>query len=291
MRVVVDTNVVFRAFLSRESPIWRDLFKPATPIAFFSPRFLSGEIEEHWDRICTKSRMEAEDLAAARDEIFRLLTFVDTEEISPAHRTEAYELCRDIDPKDTPFVALAIHLRALLWSYDKELREGLSPKGFTTFYEPRISTQTMVDYLREARSITGQTFVRDSHVDPDGDAVIVFFHDFDEYRQDRPTSRITESMFEQYFASGDRIHKTLLLDSVRILRNLPALRSIEIVVPFDGAVYSVELTRVETEEYFGIDLLELAYDPSKWVRFASDFGYDADQQQGFFRRFGQRRKS
>jgi hypothetical protein len=98
-------------------------------------------------------------------------------------------------------------------------------------------------------------------------------------------------MFERYFASGDHILKTLLLDSIRILRNLPALRSIETVVPFDSAVYSIGLTRAEAEEYFGIDLLELAYDPSKWTRFAADFGYDADRRQDFFRRFGQRRKS
>ena len=290
MRVVVDTNVVFRAFLSRDSPIWRVLLHPASPILFFAPQFLSVEIEEHWDRISRKSRMNADDLALARDEIFRLLTFVDIEEISTADRREAYELCRDVDPEDTPFVALSIHLRALLWSYDRKLREGISSKGFTTFYEPGITTETMVDYLKEARSITGQTFVRDSRVNPDGDAVIVFFHDFDEYRQERPTSRVTASMFEQYFASGDRILKSLLLDSVRILRNLPTLRSIEIVMPFEGDVYSVRLTRAEAEEYFRIDLLELAYDASKWVEFTSGFGFDVGRRHDFFRRFGQRQE-
>jgi predicted nucleic acid-binding protein len=76
MRVVVDTNVVFRAFLSRESPIWRDLLQPATPVTFFSPRFLSVEIEEHWDRICTKSWIEAEELVSILMVTLSLFSFM-----------------------------------------------------------------------------------------------------------------------------------------------------------------------------------------------------------------------
>ena len=290
MRVVVDTNIVFRALLSRNSPIWRHLFQPEKPISFFAPQFLEKEITEHWDRIRKKTKMEEDDLDSARDEIFQHLTFIDIEDISLDDRTRAYELCRDVDPKDTPFVALSIHLQALLWTKDVDLRKGISPKGFTFFFEPYITTESMVDYLKAAGSITGQGFVRGSRVDPNGDAVITFFHDFNEYRQVHPTSRVTADQFTQYFATGDRILKSLLLDSVRILRNLPALRSINIVLPFEGNLSSVNLSRTEAEEYFGIDLLELAYDPAKWVQFTSDFGYDKSRRKDFFRRFGRQEK-
>src|SRR5688500_11923833 len=116
MRVVVDTNVVFRALLSRDSPIWRRLIQPDESITFFAPRFLITEIEEHWNRILTKTKMKPDDLAVARDEIFRLLTFIDIDEIPTGVRAEAYKICRDVDLKDIPFVALSIHLRALLWT-------------------------------------------------------------------------------------------------------------------------------------------------------------------------------
>ncbi len=291
MRVVVDTSIVFRALLSRNSPIWRHLFQPEKTISFFAPRFLVMEIKEHWDRILKKTKMEADDLVVARDEIFEHLTFIDIEEISTADRARAYELCRDVDAKDTPFVALSMHLQALFWTNDVELRKGISPNGFTFFFEPHVTTQTMVDYLEAVGSITGQGFVQNSRVDPEGDAVVTFFHDFDEYRKAHPTSRITADQFTRYFATGDRILKSLLLDSVRILRNLPTLRSIDILLPFEGDIWSVKLSRSEAEEYFGIDLLELAYDPAKWVQFTSDVGYDRNRRKDFFRRFGRQEKA
>jgi len=44
-------------------------------------------------------------------------------------------LCKDIDESDTPFVALTIELKALLWTGDKKLKEGLKKKGFISFFE------------------------------------------------------------------------------------------------------------------------------------------------------------
>ena len=41
-----------------------------------------------------------------------------------------------MDLKDTPFVALALHLDAHLWTDDKELKTGLRAKGFDRFFEP-----------------------------------------------------------------------------------------------------------------------------------------------------------
>jgi predicted nucleic acid-binding protein len=49
---------------------------------------------------------------------------------------EARRLCRGIDDKDTPFVALAIHLKARLWTEDEELKRGLRARGFERFFEP-----------------------------------------------------------------------------------------------------------------------------------------------------------
>ena len=49
---------------------------------------------------------------------------------------EAYRLCREVDEKDTAYVALALHLDGRLWTHDSELKIGLRARGFDRFYEP-----------------------------------------------------------------------------------------------------------------------------------------------------------
>ncbi len=56
--------------------------------------------------------------------------------VSPDHRHRAYELCRDIDPTDTPHVAITLETGGLLWTGDEKLKRGLVAKGFSRFFEP-----------------------------------------------------------------------------------------------------------------------------------------------------------
>jgi predicted nucleic acid-binding protein len=64
------------------------------------------------------------------------LTFHDELSLSRASVEEADRLCADLDPKDTPFVALTIELGGRLWTGDKALVRGLRAKGFDRFYLP-----------------------------------------------------------------------------------------------------------------------------------------------------------
>jgi predicted nucleic acid-binding protein len=47
---------------------------------------------------------------------------------------EARRLCRDVDLKDTPFVAPALHLDSRLWTGDDLLKTSLKAKGFDRFF-------------------------------------------------------------------------------------------------------------------------------------------------------------
>ena len=62
--------------------------------------------------------------------------------VSDSNRRIAYELCRDIDPKDTPHIAISIELNGLLWTGDKALKKGFKEKGFNRFYDPSDSSPT-----------------------------------------------------------------------------------------------------------------------------------------------------
>jgi predicted nucleic acid-binding protein len=49
---------------------------------------------------------------------------------------EAHRLCHDIDPTDTPHIALTLTLDGRLWTGDRRLMEGLKRKGFERFFVP-----------------------------------------------------------------------------------------------------------------------------------------------------------
>jgi predicted nucleic acid-binding protein len=63
------------------------------------------------------------------------MSFYDEQTMREESKQEAYNLCWDVDAKDTPFVALTIELGGQLWTNDKELKNGLRDKGFDAFFE------------------------------------------------------------------------------------------------------------------------------------------------------------
>ena len=53
-------------------------------------------------------------------------------------RQHGYDLCKDIDVHDIPFLSLALELNLPLWTGDKKLKNGLLGKGYYNFYEPLL---------------------------------------------------------------------------------------------------------------------------------------------------------
>lgn len=64
--------------------------------------------------------------------VLSTINFVSEEQISEQSWIKAFELTKDIDEDDTPFVALGIELNAKLWTGDKMLAKGLAKKGIDT---------------------------------------------------------------------------------------------------------------------------------------------------------------
>lgn len=49
---------------------------------------------------------------------------------------EAHKLCKGVDEKDTPYIALTVHLEGRLWTEVMVLKQALRAKGFNDFFEP-----------------------------------------------------------------------------------------------------------------------------------------------------------
>lgn len=125
MRVVADSNIVFSALISGK-PVYLDIFRMARVSV---PDFMLLEIEKYEARIIKKTKLAGTFRQFTRD-LFSEITVIPKLAIAPESFAEAYELCKDIDEKDTPFLALSIDLALPLWTNDKPLTDGLRAKGY-----------------------------------------------------------------------------------------------------------------------------------------------------------------
>ena len=128
--LVVDTNIVFSAIV-KPGKIRDILFK--APLKLYAPEELVEELEELEPRILRYTRLSREEaLIVKRVIITSILEIVPREEyISTARKI--YPLLEKVDPKDTPFAALAMHLDIPLWTGDKELLRFSARTGHKHF--------------------------------------------------------------------------------------------------------------------------------------------------------------
>lgn len=133
--VVIDANIAFKALVASRGDL-RDRIGRATDIKLFSPRFVFVELFKHKERLTRASGLNEDQVLQALQTLVGRINFIDEDTIRIGTWMEAYHLCRDVDEKDTPYVALTIHLDGRLWTDDALLRTGLESKGFFSFFRP-----------------------------------------------------------------------------------------------------------------------------------------------------------
>ena len=133
MKIVVDSNIFFSALLSAENKSKTVFFNPQYEC--HTCNFLFVEIFKHRPRIEQFSKLAEEEILTSLQSLLSHISFVNEQLIpSPVVQT-AYELCKDIDEKDTPFLALSLFLEAKLLTGDRQLITGLRRKGFEGILE------------------------------------------------------------------------------------------------------------------------------------------------------------
>lgn len=133
--VVVDANIAFKALVARRGDL-RSRLGPASNPLYCSPRFLFVELFKHKARLASAAHLPESELLEALHTLVSRLEFFNEANIPVGTWMEAYCLCRPVDEKDTPYVALTIHLEGRLWTDDAILKDGLRAAGFDRFFEP-----------------------------------------------------------------------------------------------------------------------------------------------------------
>lgn len=136
MKVVVDSNIIFSALLPKSSKL-RDILLEKNH-RFYSPNYFFSEIFKYKEKILKCSKLDEVELYEYLRKILENIQFISGKIISKENRLMAFSLCKDIDDKDSPFIALAIEIDAYVWTGDKKLKKGLEERGFSKFTDPGL---------------------------------------------------------------------------------------------------------------------------------------------------------
>ena len=148
MRVIVDANIVFSGILNSIGNIGNLLINSRRIFNFIAPEFLQQEIRYNYQKLMNISKLPFEDLLEEKYRICKSILFISEEQIFMENWEFAYNLANDIDPKDIVYLAFAKQYECNLWTGDKQLKKGLSAKGF----ENVVSTNEMLDIRQQILS-------------------------------------------------------------------------------------------------------------------------------------------
>jgi predicted nucleic acid-binding protein len=128
MKIIIDSNIIYSALLSKNNICQYVIF--SEHFDFYSPNFMLTEIFKLKEEIKKRSELNEDELIAQFERILSKITFVKEEIISTSFYFDSFNLCKDLDEDDIPFVALTLFLNGLLLTGDKILYNGLKAKNF-----------------------------------------------------------------------------------------------------------------------------------------------------------------
>jgi len=130
VKIVVDTNIVFSAILNSSSRIGKILIHSKDHFQFYTCNFLKTEIRKHRSKLQKRTGLLTEEIEELESLVIQNITFINEVLIPEKILVATETMLKEIDLNDTPFVALTRHLKAKLWTGDKQLISGLKSKNF-----------------------------------------------------------------------------------------------------------------------------------------------------------------
>ena len=127
---VIDSNILFGAIISSR----RIYFEIIKNFDLYAPDFVLKEIEKYEEFLLKKTKLPKKELNSFLIKLFKGVTILPAIILDEKSKQRAMELCKDVDEKDAPYIALAIELDIPFITNDKKLYKGLKNKEFSKIH-------------------------------------------------------------------------------------------------------------------------------------------------------------
>lgn len=117
MKLIVDANILFAALIKEGSTAELLI---SDKLQLFAPEFLFTEFAKYEELILKKTHRSPEEFNEFLELLKEQITIVPKKEITP-YLDKADKISPD--PKDTIYLALALALKASVWSNDKKIKQ------------------------------------------------------------------------------------------------------------------------------------------------------------------------
>ena len=129
-KLIVDSNIIFSAILNVNSRIGQILLTSHKFYDFYAPKYVRDEIFNHQEKLKKIAKLDDNEFLEVYELILKNITILDHSIAGKSNYKKAFELCKDVDLDDIPFVAFSLYLKCKVWTGDKKLIKGLKENGF-----------------------------------------------------------------------------------------------------------------------------------------------------------------
>jgi len=126
MKVVLDNNIFF-SLMNPFTAASYIFFPPK--IDFFIPEYVKFEFNKYRELCLLKSGLSENEFELRQEEVEEQIKFIELSEYKEFLRQSSEALP---DPKDSPYLALALKTNSIIWSNDSHLKQQSLAKVSTT---------------------------------------------------------------------------------------------------------------------------------------------------------------
>lgn len=130
MNVVIDTNILISILIKPDGKVAELFFRLKEAGILIISDYSFTELIAHENKIKKFSKLSAIEFEQLKLSLLNSFQVVSTDILPGNYLVDAFNLCKDVDIKDVPFVALAIYVEGFLWTGDKKIYKALRTKGF-----------------------------------------------------------------------------------------------------------------------------------------------------------------